>query len=102
MTVSETAELLSKKPEEIIKAAKQIGIEIKDGDFILKKDEIEKIKRTLPDISDEKIPAIYFGVPSPMETTIILKNSGAQFEGSIMFPLKNHLKELGQSKLHYT
>ena len=49
-------------------------------------------------ISDEKIPAIYFGVPSPMETTIILKNSGAQFEESIMFPLENHQKELGQSK----
>ena len=49
-------------------------------------------------ISDEKIPAIYFGVPSPMETTIILKNSGAQFEESIMFPLENHHNELGQSK----
>jgi hypothetical protein len=61
-------------------------------------------KENLPDllpvenneISDEKIQAIYFGVPSPMETTIILKNSGAEFESSIMYPLKNHEKELNQ------
>jgi len=48
------------------------------------------------EISDEKIQAIYFGVPSPMETTIILKNSGAEFEASIMYPLKNYEKELNQ------
>ena len=48
------------------------------------------------EISDEKIQAIYFGVPSPMETTIILKNSGAEFEASIMYPLENYEKELNQ------
>ncbi len=48
------------------------------------------------EISDEKIQAIYFGVPSPMETTIILKNSGAEFEASIMYPLDNYEKELNQ------
>ena len=48
------------------------------------------------EVSDEKIQAIYFGVPSPMETTIILKNSGAEFEASIMYPIENYVKELNQ------
>ena len=70
--------------------------------FLLGCENIEK--ETLSDlpaienkeISDEKIQAIYFGVPSPMETTIILKNSGAEFEASIMYPLENYEKELNQ------
>ena len=35
--------------------------------------------------SSEKMEAIYYSIPSPMETTIILKRSYSKFSGELLF-----------------
>jgi hypothetical protein len=39
--------------------------------------------------SSEKMEAIYYSIPSPMETTIILKRSYSKFSGELLFPVFN-------------
>ena len=47
----------------------------------------------LTETNHEKIEAIYYGVPSPMETTIILKNNCPIFSNDVLFPdiISGHL-----------
>ncbi len=39
---------------------------------------------------NEKMEAIYYSIPSPMETTIILKKTYSKFSSQLLFPKFNY------------
>lgn len=48
-----------------------------------------KNSEKIVEASSEKMEAIYYSIPSPMETTIILKRSYSKFSGELLFPVFN-------------